>query len=407
MSSESRAKSSLAPAELLSGVRILDFCWLIAGALTTRIFADFGAQVIRVESRNRLDRIREGGPRREGDVHPDAAGVFADCNSNKLGITLDLNTSMDRDIARELVAVSDLVTNNFTGDRMDRWGLGYTDLVKINPSIIAMSMPAMGTSGPWIRYGSYGNGMAASAGYNMLMGFPERPPIGIGPLYPDFSSPFLGATAILSALHYRNLTGSGQFIDVAQYQANVSLLDTEILDYTVNGVVPEQSANRNPHACPHGAFRSAGEDRWVVVEVTSDAQWLTLCHLMERPDLAESQQLQTLHGRKAHEELVNREVESWTTQRDRWETMESLQRVGIPAGVVQDLQDMLDHDQHMAHEHYQKVNHPSGYEFTLHRVPIRVDGQAPEVSRHPSMGEHNAYVFQEVLGNRQADTELR
>ena len=407
MSSENSAMSSPAPGKLLSGLRILDFCWLIAGALTTRIFADFGAQVIKVESISRLDRIREGGPRREDDVHLDAAGVFADCNSNKLGITLDLNTSRDRDTARHLVAVSDMVTNNFTGDRMDRWDLGYEDLVKINPSIIAMSMPSMGTTGPWIRYGSYGNGMAATAGYNMLMGFPERPPVGIGPLYPDFTSPFLGATAILSALHYRNLTGKGQFIDLAQYQANVSLLDTEILDYSVNGVVPEQSANRNPYACPHGAFRSAGEDRWVVVEVTSDSQWLTLCELMERPDLAASPHLLTLEGRKTHEELVNLEVGKWTSQRDRWETMESLQRVGIPAGVVQNLPDVLEHDQHMAREHYQKVEHPSGYEFTIHRVPIRVDGRAPEASRHPSLGEHNSYVFREVLGDRHADTDPR
>jgi benzylsuccinate CoA-transferase BbsF subunit len=392
---------------MLRGVRILDFCWLIAGSLTTRIFADFGAEVIKVESMSRLDRIREGGPRRKDDDHMDAAGVFADCNSNKLCITLDLNSVEGIETAKELVAISDLVTNNFTGDRMDRWGLGYEDIVKINPSVIAMSMPVMGTTGPWKRFGAYGNGVGAGAGFNMAMGFPERPPVGIGPLYPDFTGPFLGATALFSAIHYRNRTGRGQFIDLAQYQASVSLLDTEILDYTVNGATPAQSANRSPHSCPHGAFRCQGEDRWVAIEATSDSQWQDLCRAMERPDLASSQELQTLAGRKSQEDLVEREMESWTSKRDRWEVMETLQSAGIAAGVVQNIQDALEHDQHMANEHFQPVKHPSGYEFMVHRLPIRVNGRATEASHHPSIGEHNARVYQEILGNVHADTSLR
>ncbi len=388
------------PPKPLNGLRVLDFCWMIAGPMTTRILADLGAEVIKVESYTRIDRIREGGPRREDDPHLDAAGVFADCNSNKRSIVLDLNTSRDREFARELAAISDMVTDNFTGDRMTRWGLGYSDLVKVNPSLIVLSMPVMGTTGPWIRYGAYGNGVSALAGFNMLMGFPERPPVGIGPLYPDFTSPFFGATALFSALHYRNLTGKGQFIDLAQYQASASLLDTEILDYTVNGVVPDQSANRSPHSCPHGAFRCMGDDNWVVVEITSDDEWQALCRIMERPDLAADERLQTLAGRKAHEDMIDGELERWTSQRDRWEIMETLQSAGIAAGVVQTLQDMLEHDTHMAQEHYQKVEHPSGYEFTVHRLPMRIDGIAPEASHHPSMGADDDYVLGELLGLR-------
>lgn len=384
----------------LNGLRVLDFCWMIAGPMTTRILADLGAEVIKVESYTRIDRIREGGPRREDDPHLDAAGVFADCNSNKRSIVLDLNTSRDRDFARELAAISDMVTDNFTGDRMTRWGLGYSDLVKDNPSLIVMSMPVMGTTGPWMRYGAYGNGVSALAGFNMLMGFPERPPVGIGPLYPDFTSPFFGATALFSALHYRNLTGKGQFIDLAQYQASASLLDTEILDYSVNGAVPNQSANRSPHSCPHGAFRCMGDDNWVVVEITADDEWQALCRIMERPDLAADERLQTLAGRKAHEDLIDIELERWTSQRDRWEIMEVLQSGGIAAGVVQTLQDMLEHDTHMAQEHYQKVEHPSGYEFTVHRLPMRINGIAPEASHHPSMGGDDDYVLGELLGLR-------
>ena len=407
MSSDDRSVSSPPPGKMLSGVRVLDFCWLIAGSFTTRILADFGAEVIKIESYSRLDRIREVGPRPEGDDHLDAAGVFADCNSNKMCITLDLNTPKDMQTVKELVAISDLVTNNFTGDRMDRWGLGYDDIVKFNPSVIAMSMPVMGTTGPWRRFGAYGNGVGAGAGFNMVMGFPEREPVGIGPLYPDFTGPFLGATAIFSALHHRNLTGQGQFIDLAQYQASASLLDTEILDYTVNSRIPERSANRSPHSCPHGAFRAQGEDRWIAIEVTSDDQWLDLCRLIERPDLEASQHLRTLEGRKAHEDEVEREVESWTSQRDRWDAMAALQGAGIAAGVVENIRDALEHDQRMGQEHFQPVHHPSGYDRMVHRVPIRVDGQPTMASHHPSIGEHNAYVYGEVLGDSNIDTALR
>ena len=387
----------------LTGVRVLDFFWLIAGPLTTRILADFGAEVIKVESSQRIDQIRSGGVRREGDRDPDAATVFADCNSGKRGMTLNLNIPEGVQLARRLAAISDIVTNNFTGDRMDRWGLGYESLSAINPGLIMVSMPAMGASGPRRRYGSNGNGVAAAAGFNALMGFPGRPPVGMGSLYPDFTNPFHAATAIFAALHHRNRTGQGQFLDIGQFQANVSLLDTEILDYTVNGVTAGQNANRSPHACPHGVYRCAGDDNWCAIEVPSDAQWQALCRVINRLDLVTDVRLATLAGRKAHEDVIDQALTAWTSTRDRRDVMAALQRAGIPAGVVQTLKDMLEEDERLRTEHFQAVVHPAGYEFTVQRIPIRRNGRPTSASPHPSMGQDNEYVLGELLGLPEAE----
>jgi benzylsuccinate CoA-transferase BbsF subunit len=281
---------------------------------------------------------------------------------------------------------------------MDRWGLGYETLRATNPGLIVVSMPAMGTTGPWKRYGANGNGVAAAAGFNALMGFPGRAPVGMGPLYPDFTNPFQAATAIFAALHHRNRTGRGQFLDIGQYQANVSLLDTAILDRTVNGVSPSPNANRSQFSCPHGVYRCRGEDEWCAIEVTGDEQWRRLCALIGRDDLVADPRLATLAGRKAHEDAVDGAIEAWTATRDRWAVMERLQAAGIAAGVVQTIQDQLERDPRLGREHFQCVRHPAGYEFTVHRLPIRVNGEPPPASPHPSIGADNDHVFGEILG---------
>ena len=223
----------------LAGVRILDFCWLIAGPLTTRLLADLGAEVIKVESMARVDRIREVGVQ-PPIPHPETNGVFNDCNVNKKSILLNLGNPKAIELAKQLVAKSDVVTSNFTPDRMIRWGLGYEDLKPIKPDIIFASMPVMGTDGPHSGWRAVGNGVIAMAGLNAHTGFPNRDPFGLGTLHSDFTSPYLGALQIAAAVHHRNQTGEGQFIELAQYEATIQLLDTELLEYLVNGVTLRQ-----------------------------------------------------------------------------------------------------------------------------------------------------------------------
>jgi benzylsuccinate CoA-transferase BbsF subunit len=387
----------------LSGVRILDFFWLIAGPLASRVFADYGADVIKVESEQRIDRIRNG-LQPPGAASIETSGVFADCNLNKRSITVNLNTERGLATIKELVKISDVVTNNFSGDRMERWGLGYEDLRRIRPDVIAISVPVMGGTGPYRRYGAYGNGVAALGGLNSLTGFPERPPVGVGPLYPDFVVPYFAATALLAALHRRERTGEGCFIDLAQIEVTASQLGPSILNYTENGVIPERSGNRSPYACPHGAFRCAGDDQWCAIAIASDEQWRLFCAVIDRPELADQNDYLTLGGRKAHEDEIEAIVTTWTETRSARDVMLQLQAHGIAAGVVQNLRTMVTEDPQLK-RHYVRVPHVAGPTFTAQRQPFRLGRQRAAARRPPLMGEHTLAILRDLLGLRETAIE--
>ena len=255
----------------LEGIRVADFCWLIAGPLGTRVLANWGAEVIKIESGTRLDTIRGGGQRYSSELSPNVAPVFNDSNTSKLSITVDINKPAGMDIVRRLIGLCDVVTNNFTSTRMDRWGLGYDDLIKIKPDIIMVTMGVMGKGGPHSNYGGYGSHINAGSGLNSITGFPNREPVGTGALYPDFASnPYHLLMAVLAALWHRNRTGEGQFVDIAQYESTIALLGTSILEYTALGRTPARPGNRNEAAAPHGVYKCAGNDRWVAIGVFTD-----------------------------------------------------------------------------------------------------------------------------------------
>jgi len=388
----------------LAGIRVLDFCWMIAGPAGSRMLADFGAEVIKVESQYRLDNIRALGIQPPDPSNTDSNGVFNDVGTNKRSITLNLNTPRGIELAQELVAQSDIVTNNFTGDRMDRWGLGYEDLRKLKDDIILLTMPVMGTTGPTRRYGSYGNGVIAFGGLTMNMGLPERPPIGMAPLYSDFSAPYFLVSALMAALHHRDRTGEGQFIDLAQAEATVSLLGTDILDYTANGRVAERSGNRVADYCPHGAFGCAGEDRWCAIAVGGEAEWRKLCAVMGRPEAVDDPRFASHEARKQNEDAVEALVGAWTGERDAWDVMHTLQGAGLMAGVVEDLEDMVTRDPWLPGHHLVPVTREGeGTVFTTHAQPLRLDGETPPLRRAPLFGEANEYVFKDLLGVSEAE----
>ncbi|MDA1003392.1 MAG: CoA transferase [Chloroflexi bacterium] len=383
----------------LEGIRVADFFWLIAGPASSRVLADFGAEVIKIESLSRVDRIREGGVQPPEGAIADSNGVFNDCNTNKRSISLNLSTPRGVELAKEIVRRSDVVTNNFTGDRMERWGLDYASLRAIRPDVIMLSMPVMGTTGPYVRYGAYGNGVIAFSGLSTNMGPPDRPPIGIAPLYSDFSAPYFATIAILAALHHRELTGEGQFIDLAQAESGMALLGTGPLEYTVNGVLPPRLGNRSRDHCPHGAYRCAGADRWCVIAVGSDDEWRLLCEAMARMDLATDPRFATFEARKRHEDALDDEIGAWTASRDPWQVMHVLQAFDVAAGVVEDLADMVVRDPHLPGNHLREISRAGeSVSFLTHAQPMRLDGESPPLRRAPLMGEHNEYVFRELLG---------
>ena len=383
----------------LAGLRVLDFCWMIAGPAGSRVLSDLGAEVIRVESEYRVDNIRRLG------VFPDNAGtvdtnaVFYDCNTGKRSIALNLNTPRGIEIAKRLVAMSDIVTNNFTGDRMDRWGLGYEDLRKIKPEIVMLTMPVMGTTGPRKHHGSYGNGVIAFGGLNSNMGLPERPPVGMAPLYSDFSSPYFFASAIAAALHHRECSGEGQFIDLAQAEATVSLLGTDVMEYTANGEVAPRSGNRVRDFCPHGVYRCEGEDRWCAIAARDDEDWKKLAAVIDEVELSGDERFSSHAARKQHEDELDALIEGWTRERDAWDVMHTLQAAGVMAGVAEDLEDMVARDPGLPGRHLIAIsNDDEAFEFTVHAQPLRLDGEVPPLDPAPAFGEANQYVYRKLLG---------
>jgi benzylsuccinate CoA-transferase BbsF subunit len=382
----------------LEGVRVADFCWLIAGPATTRVLADFGADVIKIESASRVDNIRTTGVQPPGPGSINTNGVFNDTNTNKRSITLNLNTPRGIELAKQIVARSDIVTNNFTGDRMDRWGLGYEELRRVKPDIIMLTMPVMGTTGPYVRYGSYGNGVIGYAGMRTNMGFPGRPPVGIQPLYSDFSVPYFAVSALMAALYHRGRTGEGQFIDLAQMESAVGLLGTDVIEYSANGTVPQPLGNRSRDFVPHGAYPCRGDDRWCAIAVETEAEWRALCTALGRPALADDPRFATLEGRRAHEDELDAILGAWTAERDAWEVMNLLQAAGVMAGVVEDLEDMLTRDPHLRNAHFEEVSRGNEVTFMTHRQPARLDGVSPPLRVSPVMGEHNEEIYCGLLG---------
>ena len=381
----------------LRGIRVIDFCWMIAGPLGTRLLADLGAEVIKIESIARLDRIREVGVQPPGVLSPETNAVFNDCNVNKRSMMLNLGHPRGIEIAKALIAKADIVTSNFTPDRMNRWGLGYDDLKAIKSDIIVASMPVMGTLGPHSHWRAVGNGVIAMGGLNGLTGFPDRAPVGLGTLHSDFTSPYFAALQIAAAVLQRNRTGAGQFIELSQYEATVHLLDTEVLDYLVNGHETQRRGNRSNRIVPHGVFPTAGDDRWIAIAVRSKDEWIALCTglgldaLKSRTDLFEAE------GRFAAEDEIERAISERTCRRDAWELADSLQRAGVPAAPVEDVCDLAGRDP--MHERFLvETPHPAGHSMLLQHEPLTWNGERLPIRLAPLLGEDTAAVCEELLG---------
>ena len=385
-------------AKSLAGIRVIDFCWVLAGPLGTRTLANFGAEVIKVESETRLDALRNQalpGLR----FHPDLPGELNDANTGKRSLLIDLTTDKGRELLLDLVAVSDVVADNFRAGALARMGFPYERLREINPRIVVAHMPGPGGRGPWSDRRTNGTHLLAASGLNYLMGFEGRPPRSIGIAYPDFTSPFLMVTQVLAALYRRERTGEGCEIDLSQLSATISLLGADWMQYARTGQQPPRPGNRDPNYAPHGVFPARGEDEWCAIAVEGDKQWQRLAALIGTPGLPADPRFETHGARKANEDALEAIVEAWTAPQDRWALAARLQAADIAAAPVEDLRDMLERDPVLA-EHYQRVRQPSDpdLEIVIDRDPIWISGHERELTRAPMLGEHSEYVVREILG---------
>jgi len=382
----------------LEGIKVADFSWVFTGPKTIKPLSDYGAEVIKVESRTKPDVIRTLGPCSDGVVGLDLSGQWAIDNTGKLSIALNLGHPKGVEVAKRLVAWADIVVENFAGGVMAKLGLGYEELKKIKPDIIMLSSCMQGQTGPHADHPGFGQHLTALSGFDHITSWPDREPLEIGP-YTDFIGPHFNTLAILAALNYRRRTGKGQHLDMSQYEAGIHFQAPLTLDYVVNRRVANRMGNRYDYAAPHGTYRCRGEDRWCAIAVFTEEEWRSFCRVIGNPAWTENLRFATLQARKENEEELDKLVGEWTINYLAEEVMTLMQASGVGAGVVQTQQDLLDHDPQLTHSHYfWELEHPEIGNYRAPRAAFLLSRSSYEVQRAPLMGEHTEYVLKDILG---------
>jgi benzylsuccinate CoA-transferase BbsF subunit len=388
----------------LAGIRVCDFTWVWAGPFCTLQLAHLGADVIKIESSRRVDTVRAFVP---ADDVPgiNRAGYFNQYNQGKRSIQLDLTSEEGREVARRLVAESDIVVENFSAGVMKRMGLDYDSLRQIKPDLIMISLSGYGATGPLSPYISYGPAQVPMSGLASLTGYVGGPPNEVGVSYGDPNGGIHGTVAILAALWHRQRTGEGQYIDQSQWESAIAILPEGIMAEVINGRQPERMGNRSVSMAPHGIFRAAGEDEWVSIACTSDGDWAALCRAMERSDLAADARFSTVAARKQNEDALEAEVTAWTSGRDRWQITRALQAAGVAAFPAMTSKDLVE-DAHLRERGiFVELEHPEVGVRTHVGIPWQMSGTPCAVEQPaPLLGQHTDEVLRTVL--RMPDAEI-
>jgi crotonobetainyl-CoA:carnitine CoA-transferase CaiB-like acyl-CoA transferase len=404
----------------LQGVRIFDFSWFLASAGGTRFLAALGAEVIKVEWKENPDtRLAAMAPiggraAREkataplpGVTDPDMGGQFNNKNAGKRGLSLNIRHPKGLDIAKRLIAMSDVVAEGFSPGVLARLGLGYDVLRSLRPDIIYVQQSGMGGIGTYGRFRTVGPVAAAFAGTADMSGLPEPAmPAGWGYSYLDWIGAYGFGLAILSALYHRDRTGEGQWIDSSQCEAGIFLTASTVLDWSANGRAWTRTGNRSPYkpAAPHGAYPCAGEDRWVAIACFDDAAWASLCRVAERPEWRTDPRFATLGARLAHQDALDAAIGAWTRALDPYDAMLRLQAAGVPAGVCQTAEDRCDRDPQLAAlEWFTEVTGTKIGRWPVTELPMKLSA-TPAYSGGiidrgaPCYGEDNLAILGELLG---------
>jgi benzylsuccinate CoA-transferase BbsF subunit len=393
----------------LEGIRVADFCWAWAGPYGALQLAHLGAEVIRVESATRPCPSRHIPPWAENKRGENRAGYFNQYNQGKRSITLDLKKPEGLALAKQLVAKSDIVMENFAAGIMEKMGLGYEVLRAVKPDIIMIALSGYGASGPEKSYVSYGPPQVALSGMASLTGYQGGPPMQAGFSYGDPNGGVHGTFAVMCALLHRAKTGEGQYIDLSQREACAMLLPEGLMEYAMSGTQPPRAGNRDPYMAPHGVFRCRGEDRWVSIAVRNDEEWRRMCTVMGRAGLATDPRFAVLAARKENEDALEQVVTEWTQERSADEVTQSLQQAGIAAYPSLDGRDMLANPHVAARGFFVELEHPEvgkrrhlGIPWKMSRTPCAIRRPAP------CLGQDTDYVLGDVLGlSREEISSLR
>jgi len=379
-------------ARTLEGIRVLDFGWNWAGPMAGQLLADMGAEVIRIETSKRQDLMR---------FLDYTSWFFCNNNRSKMSATFNVATPEGSELVRRLAARADLVLDNFAAGVMAKNGLGYDDLVKENPRIIVVSMSMAGQQGPLRGMRGFASIATGYAGTELMVGYPEIDtstgllPFGLG----DTTMAIQAVAGGLAALHHRERTGEGQFVDVSQIDSAVATLGEPLVEYQLSGQVAGPQGNRHRAFHPHGTFAAAGEERWLTLAVRDTAEWRALCGVIGRDDWASDAALASAEARRARSQEIDAAIAAWCAGVDRDEAAEVLTRAGVPASPILELEERNAHPQFAGRG--LTLRHASeGFDpCRIYATPWLLDATPAEMTRGaPRLGEHNDYVFRELLG---------
>jgi crotonobetainyl-CoA:carnitine CoA-transferase CaiB-like acyl-CoA transferase len=397
----------------LGHVRVCDFGGQLAGAGATKLLAMFGAEVIRVEdptTHGRWDMMRSIGPYVDDRRGVDLGGGFNNHNVNKFGVTLNLKSEEGRGLLIRLLRVCDVVTENFAAGVLERLGFGYERLREIRPDVIYVSNSGFGHTGPYREFKTWGPIVQAVSGLTFTSGLPDQEPAGYGFSYMDHAAAAFMAVAILAALHHREQTGEGQWIDLASTVAGLTLQRETVLDWTVNGRSARRPGQPNGNRsdfgemAPHGIYAAAGDDRWVALACRDDDDWKRLSAILDDP-AASHPRFATLAERIANEDELDAVVQRWVRARDAVDAAEQLVAGGVPASVVKSPRERIDEDPDLdVWNLFPKVRHPLLGELRVEGVPVHLsDSDWSADKGGPLLGEDNQRILGELLGVDSAD----
>jgi benzylsuccinate CoA-transferase BbsF subunit len=381
----------------LEGIRVLELTTGAAGPTVARVLCEFGAEVIRCETRLRGDGHRGEDPKL-WNKKPD----FMKLQRGKKSFTVNMQTAKGRELVRELAKKSDVLVENFGLGILEKWGLDWSDLKEINPQIILIRVKGMGCTGPHAADLTYGPNVGNTMGTTYLWNYPDATTATAEPRtqHPDFMGGVTGAFGVVCALIHRKKSGFGQWIDSAQQEIGASLLGPKYLEYSVNKREPKPEGNRSLIAAPYGPYRCKGNDRWCVIAVYNEEEWRSFAELMEKAGFTPDANFATHWQRVRHKDKLDQWVTSWTLQHDPYEVMETLQGIGICAAVVQDVEDQFKRDkQYAATGFLVNLSEPEAGDVVTENVPMRMSETPGKVRGvAPLMGEHTYEIARNLLG---------
>jgi benzylsuccinate CoA-transferase BbsF subunit len=386
----------------LEGIRVVELTTGAAGPTVARVLCEFGAEVIRCETRLRGDGHRGEDPKL-WNKRPD----FMKLQRGKKSFTVNMQTPRGRELVKELLKKSDVLVENFGLGILEKWGLDWPQLREINPRIILIRVKGMGCTGPHAADLTYGPNVGNTMGTTYLWNYPNATTATAEPRtqHPDFMGGVTGAFAVVLALIQRKKSGFGQWIDSAQQEIGASLLGPKYLEYTVNKREPRPEGNRSLIAAPYGPYQCKGDDRWCVIAIYADDEWQRFTRLLEKSGLRADAQFATHLQRVRNKEELDKWVTSWTLQQDAYEVMETLQSIGVCAAVVQDVEDQFKRDkQYAATGFLVNLTEPEAGDMVTENVPVRLSATPGKVRGvAPLMGEHTYEIARDLLGLSDAE----